>query len=80
MAANSRASRVEAGAVVSFVPVRVWIWLMRRCAPPRAVGRDVADVPVIAIAREAWGVSRLTLIRRLVVPVRLWMMRSGGRD
>lgn len=30
----------------------------------RALGRDVADVPVIAIAREA-GISRSTLIRRL---------------
>jgi AcrR family transcriptional regulator len=30
----------------------------------RALGKDVADVPVIAIAREA-GVSRSTLIRRL---------------
>lgn len=30
----------------------------------RALGRDVADVPVIAIAREA-GMSRSTLIRRL---------------
>jgi AcrR family transcriptional regulator len=30
----------------------------------QALGRDVADVPVIAIAREA-GVSRSTLIRRL---------------
>ena len=30
----------------------------------RAVGKDVADVPVIAIAREA-GISRSTLIRRL---------------
>ena len=29
-----------------------------------ALGRDVADVPVIAIAREA-GISRSTLIRRL---------------
>lgn len=30
----------------------------------RALGKDVADVPVIAIAREA-GISRSTLIRRL---------------
>ncbi|HWS92151.1 MAG TPA: hypothetical protein VN306_06530, partial [Mycobacterium sp.] len=30
----------------------------------RALGKDVADVPVIAIAREA-GLSRSTLIRRL---------------
>ncbi|MGH3637310.1 MAG: TetR/AcrR family transcriptional regulator, partial [Mycobacterium sp.] len=30
----------------------------------RALGKDVADVPVIAIARQA-GISRSTLIRRL---------------
>lgn len=62
MAANSRASRVEAGAVVSCSVSVDLVDAALRAA--RAVGRDVADVPVIAIAREA-GVSRSTLIRRL---------------